>query len=48
MNAKQAKKIRQLYNRTEAQAIRKYLKPKPKWMPKFLHRLGLKIYFKGL
>jgi hypothetical protein len=48
MNVKQAKKIRQLYNRQmkdEFVLLRSFLRPKPRFMPKWLHSLGFKFYF---
>lgn len=48
MNNKTAKKIRQLYRRDykeELVIFKKMLRPKPRWMPKILHKWGLKLYF---
>lgn len=53
MSQKNAKKLRQMYMRPmreeaikQINVFQEHLKPKPKWMPKFLHKRGLKIYFK--
>jgi len=53
MNAKQAKKIRQLYQREFSEEARKMgsliansIKPKPKWMPMWLYIKLLSMFIK--
>jgi len=48
MNAKQAKKIRKVYKKQmqdEFVLLKSFLRPKPRFMPKWLHRLGFRYYF---
>jgi hypothetical protein len=49
MNEKQSKKLRQIYRkdvRSQFEVLKKILRPKPKYLPKWLWRWGMRIYFK--
>ncbi len=40
------KRLRKLQQDVQKQLFEQILRPKPWWIPRFLHRLGAKIYFK--
>ena len=46
MNRYQLKKFRKQARKTAEEMLPLIIKPRPKWMPRFLWRLGAKIYFR--